>query len=68
MQNDADNYKITGIYYVNTTVANIPETYGVLVVFNSGLYVMQMLLRPNKIYTRRFEGHVWEAWHYVDLT
>lgn len=65
---NADNYKDTGFYTVASAPTNIPEGYGVLLVFKTGDFVEQVYFRPSKMYARRFSSGSWSSWASVSLS
>jgi hypothetical protein len=65
---DADNLQTTGSWSITSpNVANIPLGYGVLVVYKTPNYVMQIYYRPDRIYVRRYAGS-WSEWKSVALS
>ena len=65
---NANDYMDTGFYTVAAAPTNIPEGYGVLLVFKTGDFVEQLYFRPSKLYARRYATGSWSAWASVSLS
>ena len=66
---DANNLRTTGAWSITSSdVANIPIGYGVLTVYKTPDYMMQVYYRPDRIYVRRLAGSSWTEWKSVALS
>ena len=59
--NDLDNATTTGIYTVTSSELNRPSDWGLLIVFNSNPYVVQLFIGSSYTGTR-FWSSYWRDW------